>query len=312
MRAKRNRTLTIEESEKQKLSEHLLTETGKKFTVKDLTNKILNADIYEVLNDLPSKFVDLLIIDPPYNLNKKFGSAIFKQTDLSGYEKWMEDWFGKLIPVLKQNASVYVCSDWKTSPAVYNVLSRHLIIRNRITWEREKGRGSKKNWKNCSEDIWFATTSNEYKFNPDNVKLQRKVLAPYTNKNGDPKDWEKRSSGNFRLTFPSNLWNDITIPFWSMPENTDHPTQKPEKLAAKLILASSDENDFVLDPFLGSGTTAVTAKKLGRRFCGIEKEKDFSFLAVKRLLLAEDDKRIQGYDGKVFWERNTLNDQKKS
>lgn len=97
--------------------------------------------------------------------------------------------------------------------------------------------------------------------------------------------------------------------FWSMPENTDHPTQKPEKLIAKLILASSRPGDMVLDPFLGSGTTAVVARKLDRRFCGIEHSQEYCCWALKRLQLAEFDKSIQGYADGVFWERNSLNDQ---
>ncbi len=177
-------------------------------------------------------------------------------------------------------------------------------MRNRITWEREKGRGAKSNWKNASEDIWFCTMSNEYVFNVDAVKLKRRVIAPYTDK-GTPKDWEETKKGRFRLTHPSNLWTDLTIPFWSMPENTDHPTQKPEKLVAKIILASSKPAAVVLDPFLGSGTTSVVAKKLGRQYVGLEIDETFSCLAEKRLALAETDQRIQGYEAGVFWERNS-------
>ncbi len=107
-----------------------------------------------------------------------------------------------------------------------------------------------------------------------------------------------------RFTYPSNIWTDISIPFWSMPENTDHPTQKPEKLIAKLILASSNKGDVVFDPFLGSGTTAVTAKKLGRKFVGIEKEQEYVALAMKRLELADDNSEIQGYENGIFKARN--------
>jgi site-specific DNA-methyltransferase (adenine-specific) len=96
-----------------------------------------------------------------------------------------------------------------------------------------------------------------------------------------------------------------------MPENTDHPTQKPEKLLAKIILASSNENDLVFDPFLGSGTSVVTAKKLKRNFCGIEIDKEYASFALKRLALADNDTSIQGYSDGVFWERNTLLEQKK-
>ena len=162
----------------------------------------------------------------------------------------------------------------------------------------------KSNWKNASEDIWFCTMSNEYTFNVDAVKLKRRVIAPYTD-NGQPKDWEETRQGRFRLTHPSNLWTDLTVPFWSMPENTDHPTQKPEKLLAKLILASSNFGDVVLDPFLGSGTTSVVAKKLGRHYVGIELDEIFCCLCEKRLTMAEVDTRIQGYEDGVFWERNS-------
>ena len=91
-----------------------------------------------------------------------------------------------------------------------------------------------------------------------------------------------------------------------MPENTDHPTQKPEKLIAKLILASSNKNDFIFDPFSGSGTTLVAAKKLGRKFSGIELDKDYSLLSQKRLEKASKEKSIQGYFDGVFWERNSF------
>ena len=190
-------------------------------------------------------------------------------------------------------------------------MTKYFNVRNRITWEREKGRGAKTNWKNCLEDIWFGTMSNDYTFNSKAVMLKRKVLAPYRDEGGNPKDWIQEENGSYRLTHPSNFWNDITIPFWSMPENTDHPTQKPEKLVAKIMLASSNPGDFVFDPFLGSGTTSVVAKKLGRKYCGVEIDEFYCSLAEKRLKMAEEDISIQGYINGVFWERNSMNDQQK-
>ena len=186
---------------------------------------------------------------------------------------------------------------------VGSILDEFFTVRNRITWQREKGRGAKANWKNGMEDIWFATKSDNYTFNLDDVKIRRKVIAPYKI-NGKPKDWQETSDGNFRDTCPSNFWDDITIPFWSMGENTAHPTQKPEKLIAKLIMASSNPGDLIFDPFLGSGTTSVTAKKLGRHYIGIEKDERFCIWAEQRLEKAETDKNIQGYSEGVFWERN--------
>ncbi|MBZ0180967.1 MAG: site-specific DNA-methyltransferase [Melioribacteraceae bacterium] len=304
-KAPKNRTLALNELEKSKLTKKLALLKSKS-VIKKIENKIINQDFFEAVKFLPDKFIDLLIIDPPYNLNKSFNQFNFKSRSINQYSNWFESVIVELLPKLKSNSSLYVCSDWKSSTSIHLVLEKYFKVRNRITWEREKGRGANKNWKNNSEDIWFATVSDEYTFNLDAVKLKRKVIAPYKNTDGTPKDWEKSEEGSFRLTYPSNIWNDISIPFWSMPENTDHPTQKPEKLIAKLILASSNKNDFIFDPFSGSGTTLVAAKKLGRKFSGIELDKDYSLLSQKRLEKASKEKSIQGYFDGVFWERNSF------
>ena len=207
-------------------------------------NRIINQDIFDVTPHLPVGFVDLLILDPPYNLSKEYDGRLFKEKRNSDYRAWFASVVDKLKPLLKANATVYVCSDWKTSALIAPILEDNFHVRNRITWEREKGRGSSSNWKNSAEDIWFCTVSRKYTFNVDAVKLKRRVIAPYRTGEGNPKDWQEESGGNFRITHPSNIWTDISVPFWSMPENTDHPTQKPEKLIAKLILASSDPDDY--------------------------------------------------------------------
>lgn len=303
-RAPRNRTTTVSDVERTKLRQKLLHYADMKPDFLPL-NSTIHGDMLQCVTCLPSSSVDLLILDPPYNLNKQFNTARFPKRDLTVYADWMETWFVPLLRVLKPTASIYICSDWSTSPAVHGVVSEHAIIRNRITWEREKGRGALRNWKNCSEDIWFCTTGDEFTFNADAVRLKRRVVAPYRS-NGLPKGWHEDISGQYRMTSPSNLWTDITVPFWSMPENTDHPTQKPEKLIAKLLLASSTEGDVVLDPFLGSGTTSVVCKKLNRRYIGIELDEEYCLLAEKRLASTEIDRSIQGYEAGGFLERNTL------
>jgi site-specific DNA-methyltransferase (adenine-specific) len=304
-KAPRNKTLTITAAEKKQLKKGLL-HIDKKVALSTILNKTIQQDMLQALDYLPNAFVDLLFVDPPYNLSKKFNKTSFKEMESEAYELWLDEWLSKIPHILKPNASIYICGDWKSSAAIYNVARKYFHIQNRITFEREKGRGAKSNWKNASEDIWFCTMSKDYYFDVDAVKMKRKVLAPYTDSKGKPKDWNKGKAGNYRLTFPSNLWTDISIPFWSMPENTDHPTQKPEKLVAKIILASSQEGDVVFDPFLGSGTTSVTAKKLNRKFVGIELDEDFACIAEKRLQMTEDNNRIQGYVDGVFWERNTV------
>ena len=303
-RASRNQTLDLGDKEKTLFSKKLVRLKGPQ-KVESLLNKTIHADIFQALPHLPLKFVDLLFIDPPYNINKRFRSGHFKKMENADYGAWIDSWLDPLAGTLKDTASVYICCDWRSSAAVQLAASKYFKILNRITWEREKGRGAKSNWKNAVEDIWFCTMSDKYTFNLDTVKQMRRVIAPYKDENGKPKDWVKSKKGDFRLTHPSNLWTDITVPFWSMPENTDHPTQKPEKLLAKIILASSNAGDVVLDPFSGSGTTSVVAKKLGRNYVGIEIDEMYCCLGEKRLALAENDKRIQGYADGVFWARNS-------
>ena len=276
-----------------------------------LTDRVILGDTFAVLPVLPKGFVDLLVVDPPYNLSKEYSGTTFRAMPEEDYAAFTRRWLSLCMPLLKETASVYVCCDWRSSMIIGPILQEYLTIRNRITWQREKGRGAKDNWKNSMEDIWFASVcrGKEYTFHVEDVKQRRRVIAPYR-ENGAPKDWIEGPEGNFRDTHPSNFWDDISIPYWSMAENTAHPAQKPEKLMAKLILASSSPGDLVMDPFLGSGTTAVTAAKLGRHFLGIEQSEQYCIWAQKRLEMAAADPSIQGYADGVFWERNTAQLQK--
>ena len=311
MKAERNRTLTIADDERFALKQDITTldqiSSGFSFD-----NTTIQADLFDVLPLIPDAFADLIIIDPPYNLAKDFNGTKFKSMSNDDYENYLRSWFGNVCDKLKPDGSLYLCGDWKSTAAMQRVIEESgLTILNRITWQREKGRGAKTNWKNGMEDIWFAVKDpKNYYFNVEAVMMKRKVIAPYR-VDGVATDWMETEEGNFRITYPSNFWDDISIPFWSMPENTDHPTQKPEKLIAKLILASSQPGDVVFDPFLGSGTTSVVAKKLGRIYCGVELNELYCLFAAKRLQTADHDTSIQGYKDQVFWERNTLQEQSK-
>jgi site-specific DNA-methyltransferase (adenine-specific) len=300
-RAPRNRTLEVSDAEIPGLRSRLVFESN---GLSGIENKIICGDAFEILTKFEESKFDLLFADPPYNLTKSFGQESFTERSSEAYEEWLDSWLRLCVPLLKETASVYICGDWRSSSAIQRAGSKYFTLRSRITWEREKGRGARANWKNTAEDIWFFTVSDEYTFNLDAVKQRRKVIAPYK-ENGQPKDWTEGKSGNYRDTHPSNIWTDISVPFWSMPENTDHPTQKSEKLLAKIILASTNPGDIILDPFVGSGTTAVTAQKLDRRFVAIESDENYCLLAQKRLDLAETDKSIQGFSDDVFWERNS-------
>ena len=308
--APRNRTLTMGAREEMRYGKQALKLSPRKKGI-DLTDKIVWQDTMNVFSYIPDNFVDLMIVDPPYNLTKSYGKKTYKQMETNDYKRWFDHWLSKVVRILKPNASVYICSDWQSSLIVPQVAGKYFKLRNRISWEREKGRAATNNWKNCLEDIWFYTKSDEYTFNLDAVKMQRQVVTPYRDGKGKPKDWHEENGMKVRFTAPSNVWTDITIPFWSMTENTEHPTQKPEKLIAKLILASSNEGDMVFDPFVGSGTTAVVAKKLGRHYLGIERERRYVAFALKRLELAEENKNIQGYENGVFRSRNFVTEEQR-
>jgi site-specific DNA-methyltransferase (adenine-specific) len=305
-RAGNNRTITLTEEEYRFFSNRVSTFKEKnRIALGEIINTTIHHNLFDVMERLPKQFADLIIIDPPYNLTKDFNGFTFKSSSENQYLDYLRSWFPTVVSLLKPDGSLYLCGDWKCTSALQHVMEENLTVLNRITWQREKGRGALSNWKNGMEDIWFGVKdAKNYYFNVEAVKQKRKVLAPYK-ENGKPKDWEETSDGNFRLTYPSNFWDDISVPYWSMPENTDHPTQKPEKLIAKLILASCPEDGIVFDPFLGSGTTSVVAKKLDRRFCGIEMNLEYCCWAEKRLQMAESDNSIQGYTDGVFWERNS-------
>ncbi len=300
----RNKTVTVTENEKSELLKSVLSDINSNLQIDDIANKIILGDVFDIYKYLPNSFVDLLILDPPYNLSKNFGKVDFKKSSIELYNEYLDKIIISIIHTLKDNATVYICGDWFSSTSIYAVAQKYFNVQNRITWQREKGRGAQSNWKNSHEDIWFCTKSKNYTFNVDSVKHRKRVIAPYR-ENGKPKDWQETSDGKFRDTYPSNFWDDITIPYWSMAENTEHPTQKPEKLIAKLILASSCENDFVFDPFLGSGTTAVVVRKLGRRYLGVDIDENYAAVAQKRIDNIKDN-RIQGYRDNVFWQRNIL------
>lgn len=305
-RASNNRTLLLEDTERPALKAMLKSiEDLRQDQLCSWLDAVICADMLEAMQRIPDEMADLIILDPPYNLTRDFGGSSFTARNDQEYEEYLRSWMHTVCQKLKPTGSLYLCGDWRCTAAMQRVLSDELTIMNRITWQREKGRGAKSNWKNSMEDIWFAVKDPQhYYFNVEAVMMKRRVLAPYK-VNGEPKDWEEGADGKYRLTYPSNFWDDISVPFWSMHENTDHPTQKPEKLIAKLILASSKEGDVVFDPFMGSGTSCVVAHKLGRHYCGIEQNEEYCLWALKRLTLAKDDAEIQGYADGVFWERNT-------
>ena len=299
-RASMNRTITLTDDERYTYQDYICDH----FELNE--NSVINGDFFIINKQIPDKYCNLILLDPPYNLTKKYGKSIFKNVEDDEYYTYVLKIFEECLRVLKDNGTMYICGDWKTSYIQHKALetleNRGLCdVINRITWSRDKGRGAKNNWKNNIEDIYMVVKSkDDYVFNVDAVKMRKTVLAPYKDKNGNNKDWQDDGDGAYRMTHPSNIWFDITVPFWSMAENTDHPTQKSEKLYAKLILASSNINDVIYEPFAGVFSGCVTAQKLNRNWFGIEYEKEYCLLGQKRLVLAEINNNIQGFEDGLF------------
>lgn len=299
-RASMNRTITLSDDERKTYQDYI----SDHFELNE--NSVICGDFIKINNQIPDEYFDLILLDPPYNLTKKYGETIFKSMSDAEYVEYILFILKECLKKLKSSGTMYVCGDWKTSYLQRKALEHcedELLcdVINRITWSRDKGRGSEKNWKNNIEDIYMVVKSkDQYTFNINDVKIRKTVLATYRDKNGNNKDWEETEEGKFRMTCPSNIWFDITVPFWSMAENTDHPTQKSEKLYAKLILASSNKGDNIYEPFAGVFTGCVTAAKLGRNWVGVEFENEYCLLGQKRLVLAEINKNIQGYEDGIF------------
>ena len=259
---------------------------------------IINKDCLESPAIIKSESVDLFFVDPPY-----FTTSIDWDNQWSTneeYYNWCRLWISNMHDQLKKTGSAYICCQWLHS-GMYQVMLQEagFNILNRITWKKDKGRGAKTNWKSMHEDIWFVSKSKNYTFNIDDVKVEKKVIAPYRDENGNPKDWWVNDAGEkVRMTFPGNLWETISIPFWSShevksyavskksPDNKfqKHSTQKPKELVKRCILASSNQNDLVVDYFGGSGTTIVACKELNRKCIIFEKDETYVEMIKTRLV----------------------------
>ena len=180
VRAERNRTITLTKEEIPQLQEKIIkTENLKKMLeLEELTDKTINGDILESLKYLPDNFADLIIIDPPYNLTKNFNGKVFSARSEASYDAYLETWFPLVCKKLKDNGSLYICGDWKCTSSLQKAVEKELTILNRITWQREKGRGAKSNWKNGMEDIWFAVKNpNDYYFDVDSVEKSSPLIS---------------------------------------------------------------------------------------------------------------------------------------
>lgn len=238
--------------------------------------KIIQGDCLEVMKEISANSIDLIVADPPYNLGKDYGN----NHDLIGFEEYLHfsrKWLQLAQEKLKPTGSIYVCMGVRFISYLYHILDQEIgmYFNSWITWHYTQGIGKTKGFSPRHDDVLMFTKSEKFKFNLDNIRIPQKYY---------------RERNNMAGANPGDVWQFSHV-HYSNPEREDHPTQKPEGLIERIILASSDENDAVLDPFLGSGTTARVCQQLNRNCIGIELNPLFVKMAENRLR-----KSFDGFD----------------
>jgi len=224
----------------------------------DYINKIICGDCLEVMKNIPEDSIDLIVTDPPYGI--KYANWDNKIIDISK----------ESYRVLKLNGSIVIFSGWSNVLDVKLQMEKYFRLNNWIIYDRIKGRGAKYNLVSTREDILWFVKGTKWTFNKQQSNVPKKTKG-MGSKNG------------LKNRVLSNVWSDIPplVP-WSK-ERVNHPTQKPCSLIDRIIKMCSNEEDLVLDPFLGSGTTAVSCKKLNRNFIGIDIAREYCKLANERI-----------------------------
>lgn len=239
-------------------------------------NKIYNMDCIEWMKLIPEWSIDCIITDPPYWIS--FWNN--ERDKIANFNGFTEAWVKECFRVLRIWWSFYWFMARTNVCEFKSILDKYWSIKNRITRERNKWRWSSKNYKSVKEEIlyyvkWKWETRNEQ-------KMLKQHVVPYV-LDGKPRWWFTNEEWvKCRRTWIGNVWH-YTQPFFKMPENTEHPTQKPELMIERIILTSSNEQDIILDPFMWSWTTAKVANDNNRNFIWFELDKWYREIANKRL-----------------------------
>ena len=248
-------------------------------------HKIIYADALEALKTLPDNSVDLIFADPPYNIGKNFNGKIEKWDTEESYLEWCYEWLDLCIQKLKPNGSFYVMTATQFMPYFDIHLRKKLTILSRLVWSYDSsGVQAKKYYGSMYEPILFCVKDkNNYTFNTNDILVEAKTGA-------------KRKLIDYRKAVPTvynsekvpgNVWEFSRVRY-RMDEYENHPTQKPISLLERIIKASSNEGDLVLDPFSGTFTTCYVAKELNRNSIGIELQDEYVKIGLRRLQLAEE------------------------
>ena len=242
-------------------------------------NRVFCEDALTGLARLPDASIDLLLADPPYGLGKDYGNDSDKLA-AQEYLQWMEAWIDLALPKLKANGSLYIFLTWRYSPEVFVMLKQRMTMMNEIIWDRRVPSmgGSVRSFTSVHDTIGFFVNRKDYYFDLDSVRIAY-----------DAETKKARS----RSIFVGAKWLEIGYnpkDLWSVsrlhkehPERADHPTQKPLEIIERMVKASCPPGGVVLDPFMGSGTTALAAKRCGRDFVGFELNPDYCDIIESRL-----------------------------
>lgn len=246
--------------------------------------QIFHADILEALELIPDNSVNLIFADPPYNIGKDFAGCKDKWKSDEDYLKWCYLWIDLCIRKLKPNGAFYVMTSTQFMPFFDLYIRKKMTILSRIVWSYDSsGVQAKKFFGSLYEPILYCVKDKDhYTFNAEDILVDAKTgsqrkLIDYRKNPPQPYNNKK---------VPGNVWN-INRVRYRMDEYENHPTQKPIELLERIIKASSNPADVVLDPFSGSFTTGFVAKSLGRKFIGIELQEEYIKIGLRRLKLAQ-------------------------
>lgn len=242
--------------------------------------KIINDDVFNGLKMIPNSSIDLIFIDPPYNIGKNFNGLKDKWITDEDYLKWCYSWIDICINKLTANGSMYIMTSTQFMPYFDIYIRNKLTILSRIVWSYDSsGVQAKKYYGSLYEPILFCVKNkNNYTFNSEQIRVEAK-----TGSQRKLIDYRKKIPTVYNTTkIPGNVWNFNRVRF-RMKEYQDHPSQKPELLLERIIKASSNEGDTILDPFAGTFTTSVVCQKLNRKSISIELQQDYINIGLKRL-----------------------------
>lgn len=230
--------------------------------------KILHGNALELFSDVETESVDLIIADPPYNLGKDYGN----NHDLKGFDEYLDfsnEWLSEAHRVLRKKGTIYVFMGVRFISYLYNILDKELgmFLNSWVCWHYTQGIGKKRGFSPRHDDILVFNKSCNFTFNLDAVRVPQKYY---------------RARNNMRGANPGNVWKFSHIHYCN-GNRQNHPTQKPEGLVERMVLASSNEGDVVLDPFAGSGTTLRVCQQLDRKAIGFELNHEYVEMIKRRL-----------------------------